>query len=51
MERVYPTPSTRCDPEADYRQAGTEFEHRLGKKMQGDAAVRCHLPSGLWLYE
>ncbi len=33
MERVYPTPWTRCDREADYRQAWTEFERRLGKKM------------------
>lgn len=33
MERVYPTPWTRCDREADYRQAWAEFERRLGKKM------------------
>ncbi|MBL4771885.1 MAG: hypothetical protein JKY61_12280, partial [Planctomycetes bacterium] len=33
MERIYPTPWTRCDREADYRQAWAEFEHRLGKKM------------------
>ena len=33
MQRVYPTPWTRCDREADYRQAWTEFERRLGKKM------------------
>jgi hypothetical protein len=33
MERVYPTPWTRCDREADYRQAWTEFERQLGKKM------------------
>jgi len=32
-ERVYPTPWTRCDREADYRQARAEFERRLGKKM------------------
>ena len=31
-ERVYPTPWTRCDREADYRQAWVEFERRLGKK-------------------
>jgi len=30
MERVYPTPWTRCDREADYRQAWAEFERRLG---------------------
>ncbi|HYD48267.1 MAG TPA: hypothetical protein VEB21_07965 [Terriglobales bacterium] len=30
MERVYPTPWTRCDREADYRQAWGEFERRLG---------------------
>ncbi len=35
MERVYPTPWTRCDREADYRQAWAEFERRLGKKMPG----------------
>ena len=34
MERVYPTPWTRCDREADYRQAWAEFERRLGKKME-----------------
>jgi len=28
-ERVYPTPWTRCDREADYRQAWAEFERRL----------------------
>jgi len=33
MDRVYPTPWTRCDREADYRQAWAEFERRLGKKM------------------
>ena len=33
MERVYPTPWTRCDREADYRQAWAEFERRLGEKM------------------
>ena len=33
MERVYPTPWTRCDREADYRQAWAEFERRLGKTM------------------
>ena len=33
MERVYPTPWTRCDREADYRQAWAEFERRLGPKM------------------
>lgn len=33
MERVYPTPWTRCDREADYRQAWAEFERRLGKRM------------------
>lgn len=33
MERVYPTPWTRCDRESDYRQAWAEFERRLGKKM------------------
>ena len=33
MERIYPTPWTRCDREADYRQAWAEFERRLGKKM------------------
>ena len=33
MERVYPSPWTRCDREADYRQAWAEFERRLGKKM------------------
>ena len=33
MERVYPTPWTRCDREADYRQAWAEFERRMGKKM------------------
>ncbi len=33
MERVYPTPWTRCDREADYRQAWAVFERRLGKKM------------------
>ncbi len=26
------TPWTRCDREADYRQAWAEFERRLGKK-------------------
>jgi len=31
-ERVYPTPWTRCNREADYRQAWEEFERRLGKK-------------------
>jgi hypothetical protein len=31
MERVYPTPWTRCDREADYRQAWAEFERRLGR--------------------
>ena len=33
MERVYPTPWTRCDRVADYVQAWAEFERRLGKKM------------------
>ncbi len=33
MQRVFPTPWTRCDREADYRQAWAEFERRLGKKM------------------
>ncbi|MHC4106958.1 MAG: hypothetical protein ACYSTY_02615, partial [Planctomycetota bacterium] len=36
MERVYPTPWTRCDREADYRQAWAEFERRLGEKMPGE---------------
>lgn len=31
MERVYPTPWTRCDREEDYRVAWAEFERRLGK--------------------
>ena len=39
MERVYPTPWTRCDREADYRQAWAEFEHRLGKKMPEGAPL------------
>lgn len=30
MERVYPTPWTRCDREEDYRVAWAEFERRLG---------------------
>ena len=38
MERVYPTPWTRCDREADYRQAWAEFERRLGKKMPEEVA-------------
>lgn len=29
MERVYPTPWTRCDREEDYRVAWAEFERRL----------------------
>jgi hypothetical protein len=29
MERVYPTPWTRCDREEDYRAAWAEFERRL----------------------
>ena len=33
MERVYPTPWTRCDREDDYRQAWAEFERRLNKKL------------------
>jgi hypothetical protein len=39
MERVYPTPWTRCDREADYRQAWAEFERRLGKKMPEDTQL------------
>jgi len=39
MERVYPTPWTRCDREADYRQAWAEFERRLGKKMPEGTAL------------
>jgi len=35
MERVYPTPWTRCDREADYRQAWAEFERRLGVRISG----------------
>lgn len=31
MERVYPTPWTRCDREADYRVAWAEFERRLAE--------------------
>ena len=39
MERVYPTPWTRCDREADYRQAWAEFERRLGKKRPESAPL------------
>ena len=40
LERVYPTPWTRCDREADYRQAWAEFERRLGQEdAGGDGAV------------
>lgn len=39
MERVYPTPWTRCDREADYRQAWAEFEGRMGKKMPEGTAL------------
>lgn len=39
MERVYPTPWTRCDREADYRHAWAEFERRLGKKMPEGTAL------------
>jgi hypothetical protein len=38
MERVYPTPWTRCDREADYRQAWAEFERRLGNIEAAEAA-------------
>lgn len=34
-ERVYPTPWTRCDREADYRQAWAAFERRLRTKRAG----------------
>ena len=37
----HPTPWTRCDREADYRQAWAEFERRLGKKdARGDSTVK-----------
>ena len=39
MERICPTPWTRCDREADYRQAWAEFERRLGKKMPEDISL------------
>lgn len=35
MERVYPTPWTRCDREADYRTAWAEFERRLANEPIG----------------
>lgn len=38
-ERVYPTPWTRCDREADYRQAWAEFERHLGKKIPVGTAL------------
>ena len=34
LERVYPTPWTRCDREADYRQAWTEFERRFAAEKE-----------------
>ena len=36
LERVYPTPWTRCDREADYTQAWAEFERRFAE----DAATK-----------
>jgi hypothetical protein len=33
MDRTYPTPWTRSDREANYRQARAAFERRLGKRM------------------
>jgi hypothetical protein len=36
MERVYPTPWTRCNREEDYRTAWAEFERRLGKTASAD---------------
>jgi len=45
-ERVYPTPWTRCDREADYRQAWAEFERRLGVRSSlsepsgGDSSIQ-----------
>ena len=36
MERVYPTPWTRCDREEDYRVAWAEFERRLGRASDAE---------------
>jgi hypothetical protein len=38
-ERVYPTPWTRCDREADYRHAWAEFESRLATHKTDSAWV------------
>ncbi len=37
MERVYPTPWTRCDREEDYRVAWAEFERRSGRTTDAGA--------------
>lgn len=39
MERVYPTPWTRCDREEDYRVAWAEFERRFGTNVDGSVAT------------
>ena len=36
MERVYPTPWTRCDREEDYRVAWAEFERRLAETKDNE---------------